>query len=101
MEVAVDVAGLARALQGGLDLALVDIDLPAWTAWSCAAACAEPATAPLPLLALSANAMPSEVRRAMQASFDAYLTKPIDVVQLLGKSTAASRRTASPRGTAA
>ncbi len=103
LEVAVDgPAGLARALQGGLDLALVDIDLPGMDGVElCRRLRAEPATAPLPLLALSANAMPSEVRRAMQAGFDAYLTKPIDVVQLLEEVDRRLAPDASPRGTAA
>ena len=59
---------------------------------------AEPATAAVPLLALSANAMPSEVRRAMQAGFDAYLTKPIDVVQLLEEVDRRLAPDASPGG---
>jgi len=63
---------------------LIDIDLPGMDGVElCRRLRAEPATAGLPLLALSANAMPSEARRALQAGFDAYLTKPIDVVRLL------------------
>ncbi len=85
LEVAVDgPGGLERALRGGLDLALIDIDLPSMDGVElCHRLRAEPATAALPLIALSANAMPSDVRRAMQAGFGAYLTKPLDVVQLL------------------
>jgi len=85
LEVATDgPAGLARARAGGIDLAIVDIDLPGMDGVElCRRLRADPATASLPLMALSANAMPSEVRRAMQAGFDAYLTKPMDVVQLL------------------
>ncbi len=76
--------GLALALRGGWDLALIDIDLPGMDGVElCRRLRAEPATAGLPLLALSANAMPSETRRALQAGFDAYLTKPIDLVRLL------------------
>ncbi|MGD9832815.1 MAG: ATP-binding protein [Piscinibacter sp.] len=76
--------GLAQALRGGFDLALIDIDLPGMDGVElCRRLRAEPATAALPLLALSANAMPSETRRALQAGFDAYLTKPLDVVRLL------------------
>jgi CheY-like chemotaxis protein len=76
--------GLAQALRGGFDLALVDIDLPGMDGVElCQRLRAEPATAALPLLALSANAMPAETRRALQAGFDAYLTKPLDVVRLL------------------
>jgi PAS domain S-box-containing protein len=85
LEVAVDgPSGLARALSGGIELAIIDIDLPGMDGVElCRRLRAEPATAALPMLALSANAMPSDVRRAKQAGFDAYLTKPLDVVQLL------------------
>jgi PAS domain S-box-containing protein len=85
LEVAVDgPAGLARALAGGIDLALVDIDLPGMDGVElCRRLKAEPAGAALPLIALSANAMPSDIRRALQAGFAAYLTKPLDVVRVL------------------
>jgi PAS domain S-box-containing protein len=77
-------AGLARLLAGGLDLALVDIDLPGFDGVElCRRARVEPAAAALPMLALSANAMPGDIRRAMNAGFDGYLTKPLDVVRLL------------------
>ena len=85
LEVATDgPAGLARALAGGLDLAIVDIDLPGMDGVElCRRLKAEPATARLPLIALSANAMPSDIRRATAAGFDSYLTKPLDVMRLL------------------
>ncbi|TXC66779.1 PhnD/SsuA/transferrin family substrate-binding protein [Piscinibacter aquaticus] len=57
---------------------------------------AEPSLSGLPLLALSANAMPSETRRAMQAGFDAYLTKPLDVVRLLEEVDRRGARGAGP-----
>jgi PAS domain S-box-containing protein len=77
-------AGLARLLAGGLDLALVDIDLPGFDGVElCRRARVEPSAAALPMLALSANAMPGDIRRAMNAGFDGYLTKPLDVVRLL------------------
>ncbi|WP_341892754.1 ATP-binding protein [Variovorax sp. YR752] len=85
LEVATDgPQGLARILAGGLDLALVDIDLPGFDGIElCRRAKAEPVAAGLPLLALSANAMPGDIRRAMNAGFEVYLTKPLDVVRLL------------------
>ncbi len=46
---------------------------------------AEPGTRGLPLLALSANAMEADIRRARQAGFDLYRTKPIDVPTLLAE----------------
>ncbi|WP_323520281.1 response regulator [Glaciimonas sp. Cout2] len=37
----------------------------------------------MPVIAVTANAMPSDVERAQQAGFDSYLTKPINFHQLL------------------
>jgi CheY-like chemotaxis protein len=39
---------------------------------------AEPATAGIPCVALSANAMPEDIQRALAAGFVDYWTKPID-----------------------
>ncbi|MFN3415844.1 MAG: PAS domain-containing protein [Caldimonas sp.] len=44
---------------------------------------AEPRTAALPCIALSANAMPEDVQRARAAGFVDYWTKPIDVARFL------------------
>jgi CheY-like chemotaxis protein len=91
LEVATDGhTGLQRAQDGAragtLDLALIDIDLPGLDGVElCHRLQREPATRALPLLALSANAMPADVRRAMAAGFQAYLTKPIDVAALLAR----------------
>ncbi len=79
-------AGLARALGERFDAALIDIDLPGFDGIElCRRFKADPATHGLPLLALSANAMPADIRRAMAAGFEHYLTKPIDVPQLLAE----------------
>jgi CheY-like chemotaxis protein len=39
---------------------------------------ADPATANLRVVALSANAIPADIQRALQAGFDDYWTKPLD-----------------------
>jgi CheY-like chemotaxis protein len=44
---------------------------------------ADPAIRGTPALAFSANAMPDDVARGRQAGFGDYLTKPLDVAQLL------------------
>ena len=82
--------GLQRAQDGAragtLDLALIDIDLPGLDGVElCRRLQRDPATRGLPLLALSANAMPADIGRAMAAGFQAYLTKPIDVTALLAR----------------
>ncbi|SDN89135.1 PAS fold-containing protein [Halomonas shengliensis] len=38
-----------------------------------------PSLTRLPVIALSANAMPSDIRRGLAAGFDEYLTKPLDL----------------------
>ena len=42
---------------------------------------AHPALAGVPVVALSANAMPDDVAHARAAGFDDYLTKPLDVAR--------------------
>jgi CheY-like chemotaxis protein len=40
-------------------------------------------TAHIPVIALSANAMPRDIERGLQAGFFRYLTKPIKVLEFL------------------
>jgi len=75
--------GLQCLLQGGYDAALVDIDLPGIDGVELCRRLRAGGQAQLPLLALSANAMPADVRRALQAGFERYITKPVDVAGLL------------------
>jgi PAS domain S-box-containing protein len=44
---------------------------------------ADPATAHIPIIALSANAVPRDIQKGLQAGFFAYLTKPIRVSELM------------------
>lgn len=68
------------------DLAVVDINLPGIDGIElCRRLKADPSTQAIPLIALSANAMPSDVERARRAGFDVYLTKPLNVAQLFAE----------------
>ncbi len=79
-------SGLALVRAQLPDLAIVDIDLPGIDGVElCRRLRAEPLTGALPLIALSANAMPEEIARALSAGFDTYLTKPMDMVRLLAE----------------
>jgi PAS domain S-box-containing protein len=73
------------AIQGELpDVALVDINLPDGSGLDvCRALRASPQTRRIPLIALSADALPDHIARALQAGFDHYLVKPIQLKRLL------------------
>jgi CheY-like chemotaxis protein len=43
----------------------------------------DPLTAHIPVVALSANAMPRDIARGMEAGFFRYLTKPIKVEEFM------------------
>ena len=43
----------------------------------------DPVTAHIPVIALSANAMPRDIKKGLEAGFFRYLTKPIKVKALL------------------
>jgi len=44
---------------------------------------ADAATAHIPVIALSANAVPRDIEKALEAGFSNYLTKPINVLQFM------------------
>ena len=73
---------LARAHRP--DLILLDLHLPDMNGYEMLAHLkAMPETAAIPVVALTAAAMPSDIRRGLAAGFFRYLTKPIDVKELL------------------
>jgi signal transduction histidine kinase/ActR/RegA family two-component response regulator len=74
--------GMARARVP--DVILMDINLPGMDGFEALAELkADPATAAIPVIALSANAMPADVERGRAAGFVRYLTKPINLDELL------------------
>ncbi|HUS58110.1 MAG TPA: response regulator [Planctomycetota bacterium] len=44
---------------------------------------ADPDTAPIPIVAITANAMNGDEERIAKAGFDAYMTKPVDIRKFL------------------
>ncbi len=67
------------------DAILMDINLPGISGLQALRILAlDPSTAHIPVVALSANAMPSDIERGMQSGFFDYLTKPIKVAELMG-----------------
>jgi CheY-like chemotaxis protein/anti-sigma regulatory factor (Ser/Thr protein kinase) len=72
--------GLALARAHRPALILLDIHLPLMDGYEVLARLrADAATRAIPVLALTAQAMPSDARRAIEAGFDEYLSKPIDI----------------------
>ena len=66
------------------DLVLLDINMPEMDGYQLLSRLrAEPQLAHVPMVAISADAMPNAVERGLEAGFDAYLTKPLNVEQFL------------------
>jgi hypothetical protein len=66
------------------DLMLVDMNLGDMTGLELASALLEsPQTADLRLVALSADALPEQIRATLAAGFETYLTKPVDFRKFL------------------
>jgi PAS domain S-box-containing protein len=72
--------GLALALAQRPQLILLDIHLPDLDGYAVLAALrADLFAREIPVVAITANAMPDDARRAREAGFDGYLSKPIDL----------------------
>ena len=68
------------------DLILMDMSLPVLDGWSATRQLkAAPETRNIPIVALTAHAMPADQQKAREAGCDDYDTKPIDLPRLLEK----------------
>jgi CheY-like chemotaxis protein len=66
------------------DVILMDINLPGISGITALKILGlDPATAHIPVVALSANAMPRDIERGLEAGFFRYLTKPIKVNEFM------------------
>ncbi|WGI24556.1 ATP-binding protein [Halomonas alkaliantarctica] len=64
-------------------LVLMDIHLPGMNGYQALEAMRrDPQLQTLPVVALSANAMPGDIKRGLEAGFNAYLTKPLELDKL-------------------
>jgi CheY-like chemotaxis protein len=77
--------GLALAHAHRPDVIVLDINLPGLNGFEILKRLKGAArTADIPVMALSAAALPNDIERGQAAGFTHYLTKPIDVQQFLG-----------------
>jgi len=73
---------IARACRP--DVILMDINLPGISGIEALKIlAADPATAHIPVLAISANAIPRDIEKGLESGFFRYLTKPIKVNEFL------------------
>jgi len=82
--------GIQLALAHQPDVILMDINLPGISGIEALKILRDdPATARIPIVALSANAMPRDIERGIAAGFFSYLTKPIKVNEFMAALDAA------------
>ncbi|HTI63899.1 MAG TPA: response regulator [Gemmatimonadaceae bacterium] len=87
--------GIQQAREHQPDLILMDISVPELDGWEATAVLkADPRTQHIPIVAVTAHALPGDEERSLQAGCDGYLAKPIppaaliaDVDRRLGKLT--------------
>ncbi|MGY8675289.1 MAG: response regulator [Verrucomicrobiia bacterium] len=83
------VEGLARAKEANPDLIIMDMGLPLMDGYECTRQIKDaPTTSPIPVIALTAHAMPEDEARARTAGCDDFDTKPVDLNRLLEKISA-------------
>jgi len=94
------ISGIAMAKASQPDIILMDINLPGISGIKAVQIlCADPLTAHIPVVALSANAIPRDIEKGMEAGFFRYLTKPIRINEFMDTLDLALKfsKTKSPR----
>lgn len=89
VDVVTDGSDAVQALNDkAYDLILMDVQMPGMDGLEATRRIRELAscsTAPVPIIAVTANAMKGDDQRCFEAGMDDYITKPIDRARLLGK----------------
>ncbi|MDO8281185.1 MAG: PAS domain S-box protein [Thermodesulfovibrionia bacterium] len=76
--------GIALARIHQPEVILMDINLPGMSGIEALKSLREyPTTAHIPVIAISANAMPHDISKGLDAGFFSYLTKPINVIDFM------------------
>lgn len=88
--IAVDGAqGVAMSKTELPDVVLMDMSLPVMNGWEATRAIrADPTTAKIPVIALTAHSMAGDREKAMEAGCDDYDVKPVELPRLLEKMAA-------------
>lgn len=90
-------AGVAMAALEQPDLILMDMDLPVLDGWEATRQLkGMPATAAIPVMALTSHAMAGSRERAISAGCDDFDTKPVDFERLLLKIGALLKKQEKP-----
>ena len=78
--------GIDKAIEESPDLILMDLSLPTMDGWTATAEMKKiEGLKDIPIIALSAHAMPEHRDRAIKAGCSDYDTKPVDIKRLLSK----------------
>ena len=78
--------GIEKAIEESPDLILMDLSLPTMDGWTATAEIKKiEEVKDIPIIALSAHAMPEHRDRALKAGCSDYDTKPVDIKRLLSK----------------
>ena len=78
--------GIDKAIEESPDLILMDLSLPTMDGWTATAEIKKiDKVKGIPIIALSAHAMPEHRDRAIKAGCSDYDTKPVDIKRLLSK----------------
>jgi two-component system cell cycle response regulator DivK len=87
VDIAVDGAQALEAVTASKpELILMDLSLPVMDGWEATRRLkADPATASIPVIALTAHAMSGDREKAVEAGCDDYDTKPVNLKRLLEK----------------
>ena len=76
--------GVNAALKQKPDLIIMDMSMPEMDGWTATDLIKKDAqTSSIPLIALTAHALPGDRQRAMDAGCDEYITKPMDLDELV------------------
>ena len=72
--------GIETARRDLPDIILMDLSLPELDGWSAAREIkADPVLAKIPLIAVTAHTLAGDRRKALEAGFDTYISKPINI----------------------